>query len=1159
MKTPTLLIISLCLAASLVGAVPSIVEKLPGGVYVVRDDVGAWGGGWTDGMGITHQNSPEYQAKKVLDLTDVPAAVWQAAREVRLSAFFQVCDYSTGAGHPHNGLDEAFEVAVNGTVHRYATNSGVPAMTGSVTAFDWYDFRLPKSEFNKGLNEIILRKAPSANNDDYLYLGIDRTEKRGNSAVTFDGKTWTQEKLTVPGGNGEYMVRLYLLAEPLEFETVWQPGRKPELLDPTGMVGYAGSRDGKLTAAGLNLTAGQAARVEWEPALIDAADPVKVTVVAEGGEPTARWIEEQGLAADAVTGPSPVLELPANSPRRPYGIEIRPAGASVVLKSVTLQASRSLHPRPPKIDMCPLVSPPAGKPARREPSCQIVGAEITLQNASLKARFTASGRLALASLYNEHTQSEMLRAPDQCHLFLIEVGDKRYAGNRDFRCGGLAPTKNGFVATLMLDDPALRAELRGTIDAEGLRLGLQVTNAGDKPLDFKVAFPHLAGLAISPQPERDYYYYPWGGGAIADVPTNLRRGYGDYGALYQFMDLFSPEKGGGLSLRLDDSDGRYKVLALRKSLPGRAEIGSDGPTTQTPPEYKWSDSLEPVPGTSFACEYLRRTRDSGQSFAPADAVLTPHAGDWHVAMQAYADWAHRVWRFRPYPSRLDNAVNMWCVTWADPLVTPEGKYRTDNLPANMDIIEPWCWWNWVPLGPWRTPLAEAKQKWPSSARYMLKDPVTGQEMYTLARGDYDGYNPQWGGLPTFAQAVKTWQQMGKRIVLYTDPFLADDNTKLGRQHGEEWGVVRADGQYVRDYESWNMCLDVADYRQFVADTMGRVMRETGADGIRFDQFGFQGWACFNPKHQHTFAERGCVEWQRAAAETCKLAHAAMDAAVATAGASGTSAPTRPALMSEAPGYDYLLQFLDGCLTYDLNVQASALRPLECNTQRFFFPECKVFELDAQGRDKGARRRLWNGVAVYGWDQHGPPVYEGRLRAILRENNDAFGSRDCTPLTPTLARHVYANRFRAVDGGKTIYTIYNDQGHTCDGDVLAVQVQPGYHIVDLLNCRPIETSAPAPATQPLHLYLERDEMACLAILPQRLDLQRSAGALNVSLKTAGAQWTLALCDGDANQLASQPARAGENRISLTSLPERARPVCLKLMQGSRMIDLAAIAN
>lgn len=59
-----------------------MVEELAEGVYVVRDDNGEWGGGST---GITQQNSSTYQARKTLDLTDLPADVWEQTREVRLS------------------------------------------------------------------------------------------------------------------------------------------------------------------------------------------------------------------------------------------------------------------------------------------------------------------------------------------------------------------------------------------------------------------------------------------------------------------------------------------------------------------------------------------------------------------------------------------------------------------------------------------------------------------------------------------------------------------------------------------------------------------------------------------------------------------------------------------------------------------------------------------------------------------------------------------------------------------------------------------------------------------------------------------------------------------------------------------------------------------
>ena len=51
------------------------------------------------------------------------------------------------------------------------------------------------------------------------------------------------------------------------------------------------------------------------------------------------------------------------------------------------------------------------------------------------------------------------------------------------------------------------------------------------------------------------------------------------------------------------------------------------------------------------------------------------------------------------------------------------------------------------------------------------------------------------------------------------------------------------------------------------------------------------------------------------------------------------------LTTEFPAYDYMMRHLEGCITYDFSLTACALRPLECNIQRFYFPECKPYELD----------------------------------------------------------------------------------------------------------------------------------------------------------------------------------------------------------------------
>ena len=1121
--------------AALAVAAPSRVERLSDSVLVVRDDDGNWGG---SSMGMTHQVSPGYEAKKVLDLSAVPEDFWDAATQVRLSAYFSIRDYSWHDLPKANGLDEAMELVLNGTPHRYATNAGQPVFrerTPMSQCMQWHDFALPRSAFRRGPNEIIFRKLPAKDKkrcDDYLYLGIDNTVPSGRSWVKFDAKGgWTQDKLTIPGGKGEYMVRLYIVRGDTRVQATWQPQQKRRD-DPQGLILYAGSH-------------GDATRVEWDPLRFDKLAPIAVVVETDG---TAafdfQWLNDRGEAvAPPIKARGPRFETTLSPPLpiRPSGIQLT---KGIPLRAVTLRASRDYHPLPRRVDMAPHIAKPRGAPVPRKPSCRIAAGTVVLANATLRCEFdTSGGKLRLASLYNELAAAEMVRRHAASALFLIEVADKRYAGSRDFECAKVARLRGrrGFVATLTHDGIGLEADLAVWID-DALRMALSVRNFAYEPVDFKVAFPHLSGLAISDTPADDYYFYPMGGGIMSDAPALIRKGYGDHQAIYQVMDIYSPTRGAGLLVRCTDDDGRYKVLALRKHVPGKSEANADRPSCPTADEFKWTNCLPQIPGIGLAYEYLRRTRKPGEAFEPKPVAIEAHPGDWHEAMRRYADWAHRVWKFRPTPSRLTPVINMVAAGWGKSPLYRDGKYRTDFVKRHTDCIELMSWWEWSPLGHWRTPfdklkdvIGEAKHKrWQP---YILPDPMTGQLMLNNQPGDYDGYNRRWGGLPALRQAIRTYREMGALVTLYTDPIRCDDNTKMGQKHGLRWGVVNAKGKYVTNYEVWNMCHDVAEYRQWVADTMGRVMRETGADGIRLDEYGHRGFACFNRMHAHTFAEWGCTEWQRCIAETTKLVREAMD-----------EAKPGSVLTTEHPGYDYLLQFKEGCITYDLTGQASPLRPLECNLQRFHFPECKPYELDHRGADPKHHKRFWNAVASFG------RYYPTNMYNILRENADALDSPDTTPLIPTLASRVYANRFRGE--GKTFYTLYNATGHTFAGAALRVPVDEGKHLFDMLRCADADWKA-AEGGAEVSLFLERDDVACLAVLPARLTAKRTGDIVEVAARQARRNWRLCLCDKDGEPLATAPSPRAAS-FDLAALPKGSPlPACIKLLAGTRLVDVAAV--
>ena len=1134
----SLVVAMMSVAGPTAWAVPSIVESPANGVYVVRDDNGEWGGSST---GITHQNSSPYQARKTLDLTDLPAEVWEQTREVRLSAYLVLHDYSWHGGDEVNGLDEVFELVVNDTVHSYRTDCGVPVFgQGMSVKPGWHDFTIPRDELVRGINEILVRKGPGDKNDDYMYLGIDNSARRGNSAVTFDGTNWTQEKLTIPGGNGEYMVRLYLITRDTTAMAKWRPSATPTLDDPTGLILYAGARDAQGNADGLALAVGQSARVEWHPQAFDQLRPLTAVIEADGSMNFV-WLDEAGKAMEPVKGLTQTL--PANRPRHTSGLLVT-ASEVATLRSVTLTGHGDFHPRPKPIDMAPVISPCPPLAPHRAPACKIEGTTITLTSPSVRCTFRTDGKLRMTSLFHEYTKTEMLRSPADVLLFLVEIDGKRYAGSRDFVCESVTATETGFVANLVLPKPALAAKLTVGVNDEGLRLAMNVSNTGDVPVDFKLAFPHMAGLAVSDDPADDYYFFPMGGGIIADKPALIRKGYGDHEALYQVMDIFSPAKGGGMYVRADDAEGWHKVLALRKYIPDMSGVRADRLSMKVRDEYKWGNPLEAVPGTGFTYEYLRRTREPGESFAPADAVIAAHPGDWHVAMQRYADWAHEVWKFRPYPSKLRTCHNMIAAGWGTGYLFRDGAYRTDIIRPRTDCTELMSWWDWSEVGPFSTPMdqldtvmTEAQRKrWKG---YFVDDPVTGNKMWNNAPDDYRGYNERFGGLPAFREAIQTYRDLGADLVtLYTDPFRLHDACETGQAYGKEWGVVGKDGKKTRNYMVWNPCHDLAAVRQWVAKEMGRVMRETGADGIRLDEYGHRGWACYDETHDHTYAERGITQWQKATAEATRMVHEAMDKA-------------RPNLVltTEHPGYDYLMQYLEGCITYDLTGQANPLRPLECNAQRFYFPECKVYELDHRKADLKDRKKFWNAVESFG------RYYPLNFYTILAENEDVYQSRDAYPLLVTTgnAPQIYVNRFRGA--GKTMYHLYNAAGHTFEGTALAVSLGTGEHLFDMLACREIIPEM-REGLAFVSIYLTRDDVACVAKLQRRMSISREGATLRVTIsgETDGCRLVVAGANGET--LLEQAATSGVRTLDLSQIEDGKKPACVKLLRGRDLVDVAA---
>jgi len=154
--------------------------------------------------------------------------------------------------------------------------------------------------------------------------------------------------------------------------------------------------------------------------------------------------------------------------------------------------------------------------------------------------------------------------------------------------------------------------------------------------------------------------------------------------------------------------------------------------------------------------------------------------------------------------------------------------------------------------------------------------------------------------------------------------------------------------------------------------------------------------------------------------------------------------------------------------------------------------------------------------------------------------------------PTEARAVYANRFRSE--GKEIYTVYNGTGHTFFGDVLVRELSPDEHMVDLLRFEEVRAD---PAGGPIRarLFLARDDVTCLAVLPRRISIAREGDRLTVEVSDPVDQGRVNLCDTSGGVLASAVVK--DRRATLAIDASAGKPACVKLCRDGLLLDIVPL--
>ncbi len=816
------------------------------------------------------------------------------------------------------------------------------------------------------------------------------------------------------------------------------------------------------------------------------------------------------------------------------------------------------HSGPPA-NMAPAILPPSGNAVDRSPAIEEHAEGFELRNATLKARFSTREGLRLESLYSELAATELLVEKDFTHLFMVDLGDGRAISARDWPVEKTSVQGNRVEITLK--GATLTATLTATIEEDALRLGLKLTNHSTEKASWTALFPQLGGVAISDDPKDDYYCFPYFGGIIQTIDTELHQYYSANEALWQMVSLFSPSRGSGLAIRSTDPNGLVKGIRLDKGLtPPVYSKAVSNLGSRLPKNALWKQPPPRSRASNIAFDYQRYHRAPGESYTYPDVVIEAHTGDWKVAMKRYTNWARQTWSFQKPSQDLNRVWLMQTIIATTPTERPVQKsaynfetkewysgYRKDGI----DMGEFRHWNEWSQEGPFGVSLSggidETVRQMHGKWRYFFfHDPVRQRLMNAVNDGDYD-YNPSLGGLDGLKEGIAIARREGALTQLYVNCFIVDSTTRMGRNHGLKHSIVNPwvehtpgplpetpAGDHLITYAKWSMCTDNAEYQRLFAENMARIVRDTQVDSLRIDQMGYTGFVCLSKEHQHLHAEPG--------------EHAAMQ------GMYGMLTQTRAACEREKPdililaeyaGSDRLTSQLNGALQHEMRKVIPGLRPVPLNVYRFAFPELTIFENITTSHSLPDRSyhqiMLWNGVSLF------QRYWPEKIHTMLKENSDALHSMDVEALVPTLRESVYANEFRT--DGKTITTLLNLSEATVDGELLPVKNQAGWHYVDLLNLQPL---APGKKTGALTLTLKEKRTAVVAAFRRKLELQRTEEkGLKVKTPTDLTEATLQLCDAKGNPLREHPVSTTGETL-LDHLPQEA--AILKLRKSEQLLDL-----
>lgn len=603
--------------------------------------------------------------------------------------------------------------------------------------------------------------------------------------------------------------------------------------------------------------------------------------------------------------------------------------------------------------------------------------------------------------------------------------------------------------------------------------------------DCKILFPLLENLKLDAVPQdKIEFFFPLQEGWIGRGEYDLSTTYGFRGWL-PVLAAWNP-KGTGIALQSRDATFTFRSLRFRNTSPGKTASAYHGCDALDMPGSFPSDST----GLSLSVQPIGIKLSKGQTWKSPTAAIQVYDGKqlFKTPFKSYEKWARATWwKHRKTPDWLRDSFMSFAVhervgnagfsrgLHDGKKFTCSEQAAAYNATTGGHAFVEWChWWNH----------GELLTSGPYAGR---RNPMTGEGEYLL--------DEAWGGLPAYREEVKRCHDAGARICLYFLGGSVWKTSPIGREHKQDWGVMRTPGKVDEVWSAqedigsatsgfWDICSEVPEWQKFLRDAAYRVLTETGVDAVRMDTK-CEAIICHNPNHPHADDPlRGALSYMRTIRE-----------GVNKAGAD-------KALMGEFAGSDAAAQYFDSALAQGHDIDTplvSQMTPYGISPFRWVFPEMKCIEWGNVPKDyhQTTRRALFNGIGITVSDLNEDQLREmTRFAEAMRSVGDVLGSTDCEPLVPTLVGGVYANRFTLAN--RQVYTFWNQSKSEVNGRLIKIAGGAGRRFVNLLTGQELKTSR-GRNENVVELSLPVNEVAIVGVFPKIIKSKATSEGTKYSAK------------------------------------------------------------